>query len=234
MSENKNIVVLIDKDNFALKYYKILKDILEKDEGDIVIARAYGQFTPEEQSLCNELGINPILQVAYSKGKNATDMGMTISAMKFLQENYDCFCLATSDSDFTPLAIEIRENKKRLIGAGNANASQTFKARCHTFINVDEIFDNQETEIKSISVEKKKIKALVAIVDEIIDSKCDENGYLLFSNLIELLLKKKVDYNPRNYGATNGQQSTFFKQYLSEYYTLELKKSTYFIKKTKR
>ena len=53
-----------------------------------------------------EYSIIPVQQFSYTSGKNATDMAMVIDAMDILYKNkVQGFCLVTSDSDFTRLAM---------------------------------------------------------------------------------------------------------------------------------
>ena len=54
--------------------------------------------------------IKPVQQYAYTTGKNATDSALIIDAMDLLYtRRFDGFCLVTSDSDFTGLAMRLRE-----------------------------------------------------------------------------------------------------------------------------
>ncbi len=268
MEERKSIVVLIDSENFAIKYFKILKNELD-EIGDIVVVRAYGNFDSKIKKEFLELGINPILQPPYTTGKNATDIRMVIEAMEFLSKGfYDCFCLATSDSDFTPLAIRLKEERKYVIGAGKGTTPSPLKNTCHKFINVDEIFnalnkepiviESKETikevttvikakdALKTISKKTKtenknnnsnntpmnvnKIYEIVLLINDIIESRSDEEGYALFAYVIEILTKNKTDFNPKNYGATSSQALPFFKKFLNQYYTLKQTDSSVYIK----
>lgn len=90
------------------------------------------------------LGISPKLQMPYTKKKNATDIRIAIEAMDLLNKDYiTCFCLASCDSDLTPLAIRLKEDKF-VIGAGVETTPQPFKIECNFFINIDtRIKDNK-------------------------------------------------------------------------------------------
>lgn len=71
--------------------------------------------------------IQPIQQLAYTHGKNATDMAMIINAMDLLYPNwFDGFCLVSSDSDFTRLAVRIRESGLSVYGFGNRTTPEPF------------------------------------------------------------------------------------------------------------
>ena len=121
------IVLLIDADNTQEKKMKSV--IMEISAyGRIVVKRAYGNWTKEvlkkwEDDFRN-LAIKPIQQIDYVKGKNATDMALVIDALDFLYtSNYDTYAIVSSDSDFTPLAIKLRESGKFVIGVGKESAS---------------------------------------------------------------------------------------------------------------
>ncbi|WP_238593876.1 NYN domain-containing protein [Endozoicomonas atrinae] len=115
---NQKIALFIDADNApARKIEKILSEMAKY--GVVSIRRAYGNWKShtikgwEEQ--LHEYAIQPVQQFDLTKGKNATDMAMTIDAMDTLYtKNMDAFCIVSSDSDFTPLIM-------RLLSEGNTN-----------------------------------------------------------------------------------------------------------------
>jgi uncharacterized protein (TIGR00288 family) len=244
MEDRRKIAVLIDSDNFAIKYYSILKDELDQI-GDIVIARAYGNFDKDIKKDFANFGINPILQTPYTPGKNASDIRIVIDAIELLSERYiDCFCLATSDSDFTPLAMRLKEKNMVVIGAGEAKTPDPLKKVCHQFINVDEIYINahkpldlpavkttkKETKSKEDNTDNLKIAQLVKTISGIIESEKYDDGFALFSDVITQLQKKKTDFNPKNYGAVTSKSLPFFKQFLSAYFEFKNEGTIYRIK----
>ena len=77
-------------------------------------------------------------QFDYVTGKNTTDIAMVIGAMDLLHNNmYDALVLVSSDSDFTPLAIRLRESGLYIIGAGVTTTPESFKNACDDFILID-------------------------------------------------------------------------------------------------
>ena len=121
--EKKHFAVLIDADNISEKYAaSIFNEIA--DYGYASYRRIYGNWAKgngwKEDTLL-ENSINPIQQFNYTIGKNATDMAMVIDAMDILYSGkVDGFCLVTSDSDFTKLAMRLREEQMYVIGMGAA------------------------------------------------------------------------------------------------------------------
>ena len=74
-------------------------------------------------------------QFAYTTGKNATDSTMIIDAMDLLYtRKFDGFCLVTSDSDFTGLAVRIREEGLQVFGFGEQKTPEAFRNACHKFV----------------------------------------------------------------------------------------------------
>lgn len=138
MTDFKNIAVLIDADNTELKRLEaVLNQIAAY--GHISVKRAYGNWKketlkdwPEE---IKRLAISPVQQFDYVKGKNATDIALVIDAMELLyKDKYDCFVLISSDSDFTPLSIKIKESCVFVIGVGRTTTPESFRKVCDDFI----------------------------------------------------------------------------------------------------
>ncbi len=108
------LAVLIDADNASAKDIEnILNEITQY--GEATVKRIYGNFVSQNGSwkqAINNLAIKPMQQFAYTTGKNATDGFMIIDAMDLLYtDRFDGFCLVSSDSDFTALAIRIKEQR---------------------------------------------------------------------------------------------------------------------------
>ena len=122
--DNSRLAVLIDADNTSPK---LIKEMFEElaGYGTLTVKRAYGDWTNQhltgwkDHLLAN--AISPQQQFAYTAGKNATDSALIIDAMDLLYSgNVEGFAIVSSDSDFTPLAMRLREAGKRVIGVGPA------------------------------------------------------------------------------------------------------------------
>lgn len=107
------LAVLIDADNAQAAVIEgLLAEIARF--GEATVKRIYGDFTaPASASwkkVLQKYAIKPVQQFAYTTGKNATDSTLIIDAMDLLYtRKFDGFCLITSDSDFTGLAMRLRE-----------------------------------------------------------------------------------------------------------------------------
>ena len=134
----ESIVVLIDADNAQPRK---LKAVLEEisSYGRIVVKKAFGNWKDEKlknwEPELKRLAIKPEQQFAYTFGKNATDISLTIEAMDLLGTKlYDAFVLVSSDSDYTPLAIRLRESGVTVFGVGEGKTPEPFRNACDVFI----------------------------------------------------------------------------------------------------
>lgn len=132
------LAVLIDADNVVRSDMKAIIGEVAK-YGTPVVKRAYGDWASQTLSgwkeVLLEIGAVPVQQYAYTTGKNATDVAMVIDAMDFLHD--DCvegFVLVSSDSDFTPLALRLRESGKKVFGIGEKKTPKPFIKACDKFI----------------------------------------------------------------------------------------------------
>ena len=139
----KSIAVLIDADNASAKNIGYILQEIE-NIGHITCKKIYGDWGNAHiqswQEALLKYAIDPMQHFAYVKGKNATDIGMVIEAMDLLySDNYDGFCLISSDSDFTSLALRIRKNHVKVFGFGKRNTVSAFSQACDKFFYVEDL-----------------------------------------------------------------------------------------------
>ena len=153
------IAVLIDADNVP---YAHVKGMLEEISryGTPTIKRIYGDWTSSNLSgwkkVLLENAIIPIQQYGYTVGKNSTDSAMIIDAMDILYTGQvNGFCLVSSDSDFTRLAMRLREAGMRVLGMGEKKTPTPFSAACDRFIYL-EILNAEKEEQKEEQREENK------------------------------------------------------------------------------
>jgi uncharacterized protein (TIGR00288 family) len=232
MESRKKIALLIDYDNFNQeKYFPILFEALN-DIGDVIIKYAYySNFNDSTiKNKFMKFGIEPRAQIAYSSGKNAVDIGITIEVMELLNHDYiDCVCLATNDSDFTPLIKTIQKHNRYVVGTGDNKASENFKDACNTFISVEKIASSQ-----NVSAKSPILNDLIAIVDKIIDDLIDGDEYADFASVIQALRVQMKDFNPKNYGASKQKPISFFQNELKNDYEMTKVGNTHMIRLKKR
>ena len=211
------LAVLIDADNVP---YANIKEMLEEiaKYGTPTFKRIYADWTKPTVSgwktVLLENAITPIQQYSYTTGKNATDSAMIIDAMDILYSNrVDGFCIVSSDSDFTRLATRLREAGMKVIGIGEKKTLNAFITACDKFIYIEIL--KPQTSHQEESTTKKVSKKTVAIKNEplsqmnpriiklfsgSINDLADENGWTFLGDLGNLMLKKKPDFDSRNYG----------------------------------
>ena len=225
MSEQTDLrlAVLIDADNAPRS---ALGDIMAEVAVYVTptIKRIYGDWTTPNLASWKgpllENAITPIQQYSYTTGKNATDSAMIIDAMDILYTGQvDGFVLVSSDSDFTRLAVRLREAGKKVYGMGERKTPNPFIVACDKFVYIEVIraaaeqARAEEEKPKAQKPQKKKEapaqppeaehkvpQAVVKLIAESVDTIADEDGYAALGELGNLLVKKQPDFDPRNFG----------------------------------
>ena len=218
ITKDLRLAVLIDADNVPYANVRPMFQEIAK-YGTPTFKRIYADWTKPTVSgwkkVLLENAITPIQQYSYSTGKNASDSAMIIDAMDILYSGkVDGFCIVSSDSDFTRLATRLREAGMMVIGIGEKKTLIPFITACDKFIYI-EILKAEETEVTPdeshlIKKSKKTIKnntaplnnidkGLIKLISDSISDLEDENGWAYLGNLGNLLLKKKPDFDSRNY-----------------------------------
>jgi predicted nuclease of predicted toxin-antitoxin system len=146
---NPRLAVLIDADN-TFNVIPIIDELFEEISkfGDASVRRIYGDWTQQQLSKWKEIlpkhAIQPMQQYANTKGKNATDSALIIDAMDLLYTApLDGFCIVSSDSDFTRLAIRFRESGKLVYGFGEQKTPESLRAACNQFIYIEILSQNK-------------------------------------------------------------------------------------------
>ena len=116
---DKKIAFLVDFDNVATDVIEQALNAVFKDYGAAHIRRAYcnAEQALREQHFLKRLGLRAIVNLAI--GKNSTDIAMAVDAMELaISEKPDVIVLVSSDSDFAPLVLRLREKGAWLRGFG--------------------------------------------------------------------------------------------------------------------
>ena len=212
-TKDLRLAVLIDADNIP---YRLIGGILEEiaKYGTPTFKRIYADWTKPHVSgwkaVLLDYAISPVQQYSYTTGKNSSDSAMIIDAMDILYTGrVDGFCLVTSDSDFTRLATRLREAGMKVFGMGEQKTPGAFRAACDKFIYIEILIKEEEEvlpkparqkETKKEKILNKTDKNLLNLLTTSINDLADENGWAFLGDLGNLLLKKRPDFDPRNYG----------------------------------
>ncbi|BCR36488.1 NYN domain-containing protein [Mariniplasma anaerobium] len=194
------IALLIDSENISAKYIKPVMHEIAK-YGRIVIARFYGDISilsKDWHQTALNYAIKPMHQYNVASGKNAADMAMAIDALEMMyQEKVNTFFLITSDSDFTPLAMKLREGGMTVIGIGTEKkVTEAFKSACNEFKYFDYLEDEDEV---SSEVDEDEENIEKVIKDIIID----HGNKMQLSDLGNMLRNRSSDFDVRKYGVKN-------------------------------
>ena len=223
-SENPTLrlAVLIDADNAqATVIEQLLAEVAKF--GEATVKRIYGDFTSPASSswkkVLNKHAIKPIQQFAYTTGKNATDSMLIIDAMDLLYtRKFDGFCLVTSDSDFTGLAIRIKEEGITVFGFGEQKTPEAFRNACNKFVfteilrpiatpteNITQQIQ-QKQDNTSIKVDAKTIHASAQptfpkdFIVTALDQSVDDTGWAQLGTFGSYLGKLQPDFDSRTWG----------------------------------
>ena len=163
MADEKKIALFIDADNIPAKYGKLIIESLQ-ERGEIFIRRIYGNWEKNSLHSWNECilkyGLLAVQQMDFAVGKNATDMSLTIDAMDVLyQRQAEIFAIVSGDSDFTPLAVKLRERGVYVIGLSKEQASTSFRSACNEFVDLNSLDGDENLNPQVDSTDEKKVVA---------------------------------------------------------------------------
>ncbi len=203
----RRIALLIDADNApASKIDAILNEVAR--HGVVNVRRAYGNWKSQNlagwEKVLHEYAIRPIQQFAYSTGKNASDMAMVIDAMDLLYaRNLDGFAIVSSDADFTPLVMRLRNDGYAVYGFGQKQTPLPFVKACSTFLFLEKLGDDgsvaPEEARPRTAGELKHDQALVHQLRGAVAAVADDEGWAYLGG-VGSHLGNQGSFDPRNYG----------------------------------
>lgn len=133
------VALLIDGENANPS---VLEAMWKKvgEAGDLRVKCLIGNFRLPMLGLWKDAeakyGLNPIQATAHVAGKNTSDSRLIIEAMRLYYEtDIRTFVIMSSDSDFTQLALFLREKGARVIGIGAETSAVAWRSATE-FLNV--------------------------------------------------------------------------------------------------
>lgn len=208
-SQRMQFAVLIDADNISSKYAATIFEELEK-YGLSTYRRIYGNWSKGNgwsEGMLLEYSIMPVQQFSYTTGKNATDMAMVIDAMDILYKNkVQGFCLVTSDSDFTRLAMRLREENMFVLGMGESKTPVALTRACNKFIHLNLVAEQNKTiedsgVLDEESAEEQNVTPISEVRQTVLAVINDNGGKQVdLSKIGNRLNEKFSDFDVRNYG----------------------------------
>lgn len=212
MNNFQNIAVVIDADNTQYsKLPAVLREI--STHGRIAVKRAYGNWKkdllgPWENVIKNN-AIHAMQQYDYVTGKNATDIALVIDTMDLLNSGiYDAFAIVSSDSDFTSLAIRLREAGIYIMGIGKESTAESFKKSCDDFIVLENLSneiqmqktEHSSTNSRAAAQKEDPIEELHLMLQDAYDIYKDESDYVNVAAVGSYIKRIKPDFDSRTYG----------------------------------
>ncbi|QIX27044.1 NYN domain-containing protein [Nocardioides sp. JQ2195] len=213
--ERRRIILLIDADNAqASKIDVVLEDLA--NEGEARTRRAYGDWDDTHlkhwKDVLHERAIRPIQQYALTKGKNASDIALVVDAMDLLhRDRPDAFGLMSSDADFTPLVMHLRERGADVFGYGDSKSPAPFVNACTRFLHLDKVNASAHEPDESVAsttgtppdrVPTQKLRGdagLVKLLRDAVSGSADDSGWARASTVGQRI-RNQSSMDPRNYG----------------------------------
>ena len=200
---SRNVALLIDADNASPDTLDPVLTVLA-ELGTVNIRRAYGNWQKPAlkgwAAMTHRHAIEPQQQFDVTKGKSSTDMRMVIDAMDLLYRGHiDGFGIMSSDSDFMPLAMRIRQDGVPVYGFGTAKTPESFRQACTRFIDVGALPRPEEPE-GTEQAESRIDPNIVKILGEAWrNAKRDERGFASLSE-VGKLAGNRPSFDARSYG----------------------------------
>jgi uncharacterized protein (TIGR00288 family) len=119
MNSNKRVVLLVDADNVSADVVEQAVAAVLGQHGAIHVRRAYctAESALKNLAVFKRLAIRPMVNL--SAGKNSTDIALAVDAVDLVvAERPEVVVIVSSDSDFAPLVIRLREKGCRVEGIG--------------------------------------------------------------------------------------------------------------------
>jgi uncharacterized protein (TIGR00288 family) len=217
MDTPARIALLIDADNARARRIDVILGELSSF-GETSIRRAYGNWTKSGlkgwQDVLHENAIRPVQQFDPAKGKNASDMALAVDAVEILHtQRPDAFAIVSSDADFTPLVMHLREHGVAVYGFGDAKTPSPFQSACTRFLVLDRLAEESDrtgtddsageagtdTPLRVSPEQLRQDAKLVALLRRAVDRAADEDGWARVGT-VGNHISNQSSFDPRNYG----------------------------------
>lgn len=201
------LAVLLDGENLSAAIADRL--FLEiKALGNADIRRIYGDFSQGRLAgwadAIERYAIVQHHQRPYVSDKNASDIALVIDAMDLLHSGHvDGFCLVSSDSDFTPLALHIREYGLKVYGFGEEKTVQSFRRACHRFICIKAAGEPSAPTAKAVQIRSRLPEHALPTISNAIQNCCGEDGWASLTAIGQELRTLNVSFKCGDYGSAS-------------------------------
>ncbi|MBI0584555.1 MAG: NYN domain-containing protein [Methanomassiliicoccus sp.] len=211
--EDRQLAFLVDGDNAQAT---MIEEMLAEASkyGSVIIRRVYGNWTATGQvnswkTKLKEYALSPYQQFPNISNryvtKNATDIALIIDAMDILHDGIvKGFVIVSSDSDYTSLAIKIREHGLFVIGIGKKETHDSFRRACDVFVSTENLGKEEEKEApqapKGHARPRKSPRDAVEILNRAFDYAVNDDGRALNGDIGAALRRLDPAFDTRTYG----------------------------------
>ena len=196
----RRLALLIDGENIAPSWIPKILDIAS-EHGEVVVRRAFGLL--EEKSWTQALvwhAIQPVRRAQGPAGKNSADIELTIAAVDMLSDpRIDGYTLVSSDSDFAPLALRLRQAGRFVLGIGARQTREAMLNACDVFafIVAPDALPNSPTPEARLDPVRRDFLELLA---KALDMAKRGDGWADIAAVGVSLRVIKPGFDPRRYG----------------------------------
>ena len=148
-------------------------------------------------------------------------MALVIDTLDLLHSGiYDAFVIVASDSDYTPLAIKLRESGVFVMGVGEKKTPEPFRNACDEFVYLENLSKDTDTQTAAVqkqsgstkqnaqgtaeerrkAKEAKELKGIHKLLRIAWDKYQDDDGYVNVSSAVQYIKRAKPDFDARTYG----------------------------------
>lgn len=219
--EDRQLAFLVDGDNASAT---LIEEMLAEASkyGSVIIRRVYGNWTGGGQvnnwkAKLKEYALTPYQQFPNISNrhvtKNATDIALIIDAMDILHDGIvKGFVIVSSDSDYTSLAIKIREHGLFVIGIGKKDTHDSFRRACDVFVSTENLgkehdeADGTEEKEKDRSRGQRKqrpVRDALELLNRAFDSAVNDDGRALNGDIGAALRRLDPGFDTRTYGKSS-------------------------------
>jgi hypothetical protein len=215
----KTTALFIDADHVRLTAIPQILEILSLEWTPIKM-RAYGTQIGPRQKILRDHKVLPVEVVSVLPGKNSVDLVLTIDAMEELFCGHaDSIAIASGDSDFTPLALKIREHGRPILIFGHSFTPPALRSaatsfHCVGWFQQEPGGKGSQTDSLESSVRREptldKRERLRSRMAELIREIIETDGQVTIGKLGAIINVRDPIFSPKRYGS--GSLSALLKQ----------------------
>ena len=196
----RRLALLVDAENVSPTLApRILAEAVK--HGSVEIRRAFGAVTASGWSkVLVRHAFHTVAGTPPAAGRNAADIELTIAAMDLLHDTrIDGYVLASSDSDFAPLAIRLRQSGRHVVGIGERKAPNAFVEACDAFAFLDPASTPPKFTAAN-SCENEGQDGFIELLAKAMPPVTDAEGWVDICVLGTRLRKVRPGFTPSQYG----------------------------------